>query len=192
MLKTFVKVGGINNLSDARYCAGMGVDQLGFQIGENENSGITEKEFSDITGWVSGVEFVIEDYHSTLHEQLAIELVEISDLNEAEAALTSGKRVIKRISINEINSSINMDFEYILLEASLEEVYQSKDRLKRLTSEIPVVWEMIKAPEDGTSIIEIVNEFQLKGIALHGGSEIKPGLKDYDELADILEPLELD
>ena len=27
-LKTFVKVGNITNLSDARYCAGMGVDML--------------------------------------------------------------------------------------------------------------------------------------------------------------------
>lgn len=31
-LKTFVKISGVNNLSDARYCAGMGVNQLGFNI----------------------------------------------------------------------------------------------------------------------------------------------------------------
>ncbi len=29
-LKTIVKVGNITNLSDARYCAVMGVDMLGF------------------------------------------------------------------------------------------------------------------------------------------------------------------
>jgi phosphoribosylanthranilate isomerase len=33
-LKTFVKVGCITNLSDARYCAGMGVDMLGFRAVE--------------------------------------------------------------------------------------------------------------------------------------------------------------
>ena len=34
-LQTFVKVGEITNLSDARYCAGMGVDLLGFNVVEN-------------------------------------------------------------------------------------------------------------------------------------------------------------
>jgi phosphoribosylanthranilate isomerase len=31
-LKCFVKVGNVTNLSDARYCAGMGVDLLGFPV----------------------------------------------------------------------------------------------------------------------------------------------------------------
>ena len=32
MLKTIVKVSEVNNLSDARYCAGMGVEYIGFSM----------------------------------------------------------------------------------------------------------------------------------------------------------------
>ena len=34
-LKTLVKVSEVNNLSDARYCAGMGVEMIGFSLDEN-------------------------------------------------------------------------------------------------------------------------------------------------------------
>ena len=59
-LKTFVKVGNITNLSDARYCAGMGVDQIGFNI-DPANSSYTEQDDLDsIRAWVSGVEIIAE------------------------------------------------------------------------------------------------------------------------------------
>ena len=42
-LKTFVKISGVNNLSDARYCAGMGVNQLGFNI-EDKHPNYTDPQ----------------------------------------------------------------------------------------------------------------------------------------------------
>src|SRR6478736_3441572 len=59
-LKTKVKVGNITNLSDARYCAGMGASWLGFPIKEADGSLLAPEKFIDITGWVSGPEFVLE------------------------------------------------------------------------------------------------------------------------------------
>ncbi|MFT6971874.1 MAG: phosphoribosylanthranilate isomerase, partial [Roseivirga sp.] len=59
-LKTFVKVSGINNLSDARYCAGMGVNQVGFEIEEGSPNYVDQQSFKEIKGWLSGVEFVGE------------------------------------------------------------------------------------------------------------------------------------
>ena len=55
MLKTQVKVSSITNLSDARYCAGMGVDLLGFAIQE-----ISLEKFTEIRNWLAGVEIVGE------------------------------------------------------------------------------------------------------------------------------------
>ena len=54
-LKTFVKISSINNLSAARYCAGMGVDFLSFPI-----SSIDPKKYQEITGWVAGPKFGVE------------------------------------------------------------------------------------------------------------------------------------
>ena len=45
MLKTLVKVGEINNLSDARYSAGMGVELLGFALKHPERKVITKEEY---------------------------------------------------------------------------------------------------------------------------------------------------
>jgi phosphoribosylanthranilate isomerase len=39
---------------------------------------------------------------------------------------------------------------------------------------------------------KVLRRDDVKGIALQGGQEIRPGLKTYDELADILEMLEED
>src|SRR6185369_1389083 len=55
MLITKVKVGQVTNLSEARYCAGMGVDFLSFPI-----SSIDPKTYLEITGWVAGPKFGVE------------------------------------------------------------------------------------------------------------------------------------
>lgn len=52
-LKTLVKVGKITNLSDARYCAGMNVDMLGFVTVESRENYLPVKDYQDIRGWVS-------------------------------------------------------------------------------------------------------------------------------------------
>ena len=42
------------------------------------------------------------------------------------------------------------------------------------------------------NVNQIIDEYPIKGISLKGGDEIKPGLRDYDELADILEAIEIE
>jgi phosphoribosylanthranilate isomerase len=61
-LKTIVKVGNISNLSDARYCAGMGVDMLGFRVIDGLPGYIAPQAFQEIRGWISGPKVVAEIY----------------------------------------------------------------------------------------------------------------------------------
>jgi phosphoribosylanthranilate isomerase len=75
-LKTKVKAGNITNLHEARYCAGMGVDWLGFRADT-----VDATTFKDITNWVSGPQFVLELSEATSLESIAtyqISLLEIS------------------------------------------------------------------------------------------------------------------
>jgi phosphoribosylanthranilate isomerase len=51
---------------------------------------------------------------------------------------------------------------------------------------------MIGFQIDRQSIHAWIDETDIFGISLKGSTEIKPGFKDYDELADILEEIELD
>ena len=58
MLKTVVKISNVTNLSDARYCAGMGVEMLGFSIDEAAETYVDLKKFNDIRSWIAGVQIV--------------------------------------------------------------------------------------------------------------------------------------
>src|ERR1044071_5737472 len=69
-LKTVVKVGNITNLSDARYCSGMGVDMLGFRVLEGQPNYLSPKLFQEIRGWVTGPKIVAEIYGLTSPDQL--------------------------------------------------------------------------------------------------------------------------
>ena len=64
-LKYFVHVSSINNLSDARYCSGMMVNSLGFDLDENSNNKLSTENINDICGWVNGVDFVGEFNNSS-------------------------------------------------------------------------------------------------------------------------------
>ena len=59
-LQTIVKVSTVNNLTDARYCAGMGVDLLGFSMDGSSPDYVDPVRFAEIRSWVSGVQIVGE------------------------------------------------------------------------------------------------------------------------------------
>ncbi|MFT6894988.1 MAG: phosphoribosylanthranilate isomerase, partial [Algoriphagus sp.] len=45
---------------------------------------------------------------------------------------------------------------------------------------------------NASNVERLVNDLNLFGISMTGGNEIKPGLMDFNELADILEVLEVE
>ena len=55
-----VLVRGINNLSDARYCAGMGADGLIFTLDPSLPGAVDVATVKELAGWVAGVELIGE------------------------------------------------------------------------------------------------------------------------------------
>ena len=94
-LKTKVKVGNITNLSDARYCAGMGVDMLGFPV--SGTNGLSLEKFKEINGWVTGPELVLEIDSPENAAELAQQFY--GNHIEIEAALLPSLKDIKDISL---------------------------------------------------------------------------------------------
>lgn len=195
-LKTFVKVSGINNLSDARYCAGMGVNQLGFNI-EPKHSNYTDPDsFKEVADWISGVDFVGEiesldaqDPMKELITQYSIQSIQVSQIALIPEALSNNKPVIFYTThLEEAERAADLyaeKLDYILLEdenASLSDV-------KALSDQIDVV---VGANLSVETLDQLLSDVQPKGIGLKGGDEIRPGYKDFDELADILEALDAD
>jgi phosphoribosylanthranilate isomerase len=183
-LATFVKISGVNNLSDARYCAGMEVNQLGFNIEPDHPNYISPEDFKELTDWVSGVEFVGEIEKSTdmdlLIANYSLDAIEIQHQAQLERAIGTGLKVIFKSSDKELLDELNghTSIDYYIYEGSAEG--QKNAQL------------LVTEGFDSENIKEYVATHGLKGIAMQGGNEIRPGFNHFDELADILEALDVD
>lgn len=185
-LATFIKIGGINNLSDARYCAGMEVNQLGFNIEPEHDNYTAPNDFDEIANWVSGVEFVGEVENSTNIAELIsgynIQAIEIYHQKQVASALDTGLQVIFRTKDAEIlNNLISTEgrIAYFIFDGDPSLINQTENVL-------------VTTGFDAETVKEFVEKASVKGLALQGGNEIRPGFKDFDELADILEALDVD
>ena len=195
-LKTIVKVGSITNLSDARYCAGMGVEMLGFVIDPSHEYYLPATRYNEIIKWVSGVTIVGEmnDNLESFEAYKQIDVLQISD----GALLKKVKEVVSRVIlsvdlIKQSLSSVLNDFpeaDYYLLQHSEGKI--DGDHLydfSQYGNEHQLILGFGINPEN---VNQIIDSGIFKGIELKGSAEIIPGYKDYNELADILEILEIE
>ncbi|CAN5161037.1 hypothetical protein BH23BAC1_BH23BAC1_27960 [soil metagenome] len=202
-LKTKVYICGINNLSDARYCAGMGVELMGFNLIPESPEYITPDKFKEITGWISGVYIVGEFGNSTpeviesIVNAIELDYIEVSDPKTLTPLKVFGIPLIFSLDISLYNhaqleiilNTYQISVEYFILNASqpLEKGYWNK--VMEYAQLYPLLIAVNVGPE---GINELLDNTQLSGIVLNGGHENKPGLKDFDELASILEAIEID
>jgi phosphoribosylanthranilate isomerase len=191
-LKTKVKAGNITNLSDARYCAGMGVDWLGFPI-----DSIDAKTFGEITGWVTGPQFILELSTGAIPESLGeypVEFLQVDFKQLKEIPSSSNVRFIVKLSISDwvnvkAELSKNIDRISFLLLTDLNKSDSSyRDTLEEIQSYVNIFIEL----ESSNYTLEEVLNLTVSGISISGKNELKPGLKDYTELAEVLEKLEVD
>ncbi len=192
-LKTLVKVGKISNLSDARYCAGMSVDMLGFSVINGRDHYVSPELFKEMRGWFTGPSIVTEVYGIEKHEDLTAiiqtylpDLIEgsLSDIKKLHSAfasyiLSTTYEEIKAHE-NELGISRTQIAYLIIPESTPLEQIEALSREYKLLLQIDS-----KNPDDNK-----LHNTHIKGIALQGSAEDKPGLKNYDALASILEKLE--
>jgi phosphoribosylanthranilate isomerase len=189
MLKVKVKVGNITNLSDARYCAGMSVDMLGFPF-DGPNA-IDPKKFKEITDWVAGPEFVLEILGQVqLPEEYKVAYFEI-DASQLESINTAAKLIV-RMKLEDwpqlgADCRRHKDqIDYILLDVNLATA--DKMLITQIAGEFPV---LVGYHFNEGQLAEVL-QLPVVGIALNGSTEAQPGLKDYSQLSEILEALEVE
>lgn len=185
-LKTKVIVGNITNLSEARYCAGMGVDFLAFP-----SHRIDPKTFQEITGWVSGPAHILD-------------LTESEVIPDELASYSADYVLVNIQQLNKISDPIQ--YPLIVFLKDLSEWLILKSEI--LSRKIPLSYLIIESKNmvaidqlntgfsvfvryDRQHTIEAILESGMGGVMLLGSDEEKPGLKDYSELSEILEALEV-
>ena len=197
-LKTFVKINQVSSLSDARYCAGMGVDVLGFALVEGSPSFVDPQQFKEITQWVSGPKFAGE-FDSASIDQIKLASVDYS-LDFIETSVPDHLEAIAELNIpiilkSRIESQAELGkfldvvayggdllhFLHLELEA---------DTLKALSSDIATIKKpLILSTNDSLTNLDLLINY---GISLTAKQEEQTGLQDYGEIMDVLEELEED
>jgi phosphoribosylanthranilate isomerase len=205
-LKTFVKISSVNNLTDARYCAGMYVNQIGFDIDPDSTDHIFPEKYKEITAWLSGVDYVGEFNDAspeiileTVKQYPGIACIEIKNHTHIPLLLDSGYGLILKKEIasdsdledllsNEVGFPTN-HMTLLLTSTTLNAEGNTLTLIRKLAEKFEVLLGFGLSAENVGTLIE---DTGIKGIAMEAGDEIKPGLKDFDQLADILELLELE
>ena len=201
-LSTFVKISTISNLSDARYCAGMGVDMLGFCFNPSNPEAISPELFLEIKNWVAGVRFVGEfgdlsaEEIIDIQKQMPLDFIEISDLDQVEKIGLLGKPLIYSMELTTDNdvSSLASTFsyldelvDYVVLNCKNPDLFNA---INQAASFYHGRLKLILAFNLNVDSLDSIKGYA--GIQLTGTAEEKPGQKDYNEVMDMLEALEVD
>ncbi|MDZ4713880.1 MAG: hypothetical protein SH819_00280 [Cytophagales bacterium] len=188
--KPIVYVSRITNLSDARYCAGMGVDLLGFVVNPGSPDYVSPEAYQALMGWVSGPRRVAEIISSTtinvqeMVDRYSPELLHVTP--DMLDQLPGGLPLILEASTSEltaVKSLVSKDkhrIEFLMITDAVDQPIPCPPTTKVLVS--------LHAPID--AIATYLGKVNAHGIALRGSPELTPGLKDYDHLSTILEQLE--
>ena len=196
-------VRGINNLSDARYCAGMGADGLIFTLDPSLPGAVTPGLVRELAGWVSGVELIGE--FGPMPSEAINALVAECALSRVLVSFPTEGQPLQPLSVPALAEVIQV--------AVLDETYRERTATQAHSS-FPFGYEFTtRVPADprtaalftlaarrfplwlsGTIspvlVREIAETIQPAGLILTGGDEIKPGLRDFTELEAIFEALE--
>lgn len=205
-LSTFVIVNGVNNLSDARYCAGMGVDMIGLNLEKQLPGYVSPEDFKDIAGWISGVELVGEFEQYSAEEineaanSYALDSIQLNNLYLIHELQEIKLPIIQRLLINkdtiwsELSDLMELyqeDVKFFLITSddfsTIDET--NENFLRDLAKLYPI---LIGFGVNKDNVQRILKNIKPEGIGLTGGEEIKPGLKDFDALQDIFDVLEVE
>lgn len=199
-LKTFVKISNITNLSDARYCAGMMVDVMGFNVDPTSDKRIDPNEFKEITEWVAGVKYAGEFGSSSKNDicealsAYPIDYIQMEDYTAVETINLLGKPIIFKLAINteEELSKLKSKLSYLdelvkmlIIKSDNESLFDSLD------SQIGYYNGNLKLLK-GYGLKENDHLDKFPGLELEAVEEERPGFKDYGEVMDVLEAIEED
>lgn len=184
-LKTKVKAGNITNLSDARYCAGMGVEWLSFPADV-----VNPITFKEITDWVAGPQFVLEVTGATTEDAIRQYPVTSLEIGLDQMPLMDHFPFVEwfvrfpaSVWTTQKNTLLKRrdKISYIVLEIDHQDI--------SVVKEIASYFKILIHQSDTLSV-DVMLALPIEGINVIGEDELKPGLKDFDKLAAILEELE--
>ncbi len=205
MSRTRVKICGITQLADARYCAGAGADYLGFIQYPDSPRWIEPKAAKEIIGWLDGIEsvgvFVNEDAE-TINARCAevgFTLAQLHGHEPPETVEAVEVPTIKSFRVQHDASSEQLRAlmlpyqgiaDYFLLDTHKTSLWGGTGesfnwRLARdLAGEFPL---FLAGGIDAENVQEAIDTMRPFAVDLSSSVESAPGVKDFDKLYDFFE-----
>ena len=189
-LRTIVKVSHISNLSDARYCAGMGVELLGFRVTPGSENFISPQVFQDIRGWIAGPRIIAEVYG-------------LKDLQQLNTIRGDYGPDYLEMTFSEFSK-----FRQVLPLPAIVHFPEPREMLS-VAGDKMIAYAVVDA-ENGCSDIanagfpvlvnvrsageldQKLSQGCFQGVVLDGPQQLRPGVTSYEQLGSILEALEED
>ena len=170
----------------------MGVEAVGFDV--TESSTVSVDQMNEITNWISGVDVVGETgENGTPAYGYSFDYIETTDIEKISSERPGILKLdLSNYNFKEIETIIENygdRIKYLIIKLSPSQIKELSAELKIISNKIDLFLSSDIKPE----MLELLmSEIGPAGIELSGGVEDKPGFKDYDELADVLEALESD
>ncbi|MGI4886064.1 MAG: hypothetical protein ACRYFR_14000 [Janthinobacterium lividum] len=207
-LRIPVLVRGINNLSDARYCAGMGADGLVFTLDPELPGAIDPATAKELAGWVAGVALIGEFGAADPAQLVAVAAACGLDrvlLHEAPLFAAAGPLPFPVLRETDLVTALQARRDPALARA-----LRSTDFAPAGGALLVTLPEGADVGALGPQLAALAQEFALwlggaftaadlpglldgvrpAGLVLQGGDELKPGLRDFTGLEEIFEALE--
>lgn len=188
---------GINNLSDARYCAGMGADKLTFVLDPALPDHLDAKAVKELAGWVAGVELIGEfDQLSaieinTLAAECSLDAVLLRSFRTTEQLAEIGPPVYLELTATEVTAGPGFlpasPIGFVLEQPS--DALVASASVVALATHRPLWLGPGLHPERARTL---ATQLPLAGLTFPSGDEVKPGLRDFDQLEAVFEALEID
>lgn len=202
-LSTLVKISGVNNLSEARYCAGMGAGILGFCPEPGHPDFVDIKKFREISGWVQGVKFAGEFYSSQIESVIEadreyhFDYLQVIRPDFVGVLKKSGKPVIFTIDLSVYENwegaksemrQLSSGVDFFLIQGGI----LSENWLKEICESSGDFRIIMGTGITKESLNKMNTQCRFSGFAFKGSGEIKPGYLEPGELGELMEMLETD
>jgi phosphoribosylanthranilate isomerase len=198
---TKIKLNAINNLSDARYASAAGIHYAGFNFNSDHPRYITPIKAKEIIDWLSGI-FIVGEFGDAPQEQIN-EVGHLLNLDAVEVVVSTISTQVTGIDFPVFVRIHTGKFTSDELSQMLQTLYpQVACLVIEVTSDdLPVLQNILQPYMDkvfleldieAADYAAICETIQPIGICLNGGDEEQPGMKDFDQIADILEALSIE
>ncbi len=188
---------GINNLSDARYCAGMGADKLTFLLDPALPGHLSSQAVKELAGWIAGVELIGEFDQLSAPEinaiaaECALDAVLLRTPRTAEALAEIAPPVYLELAAAALPPAPALPPALAGLLVELPETVAAETwaALAALAARQPLWLGPGLHPARARAL---TTQLALAGLVFPSGDEVKPGLRDFDQLEAVFEALEID